>query len=399
MSTPAHTLILLDVDGVLVHPLGYKKALRALVEHFAARMGLSFPGPTDDEIAIFEACGLTNEWDSGAMCVSALLLTVLERAPSLRRPTLEATLDAIRAAAPDVPRPEFTAEARRIAHHDADGRYPAARYLELLSAQTDPANLSLLRALLGNVYAVRETPTTRAFQTFVLGSERFQATYGVSAAFPSESYLATYDIALLDALNRTRLLDWAQQPGHGVAIYTARPSRPPADLPPAEPVGDPPAGYPPEAELAAELVGLAGQVPLIGQGRVGWLAWRYGRAAADYIKPSPVQALSAIAAALTGAEAESLVAAARLAGEGELSGPLTALRDAPVHIVICEDSAGGIRAVQGAVALLQRAGVAATLTAIGVSPQPDKRAALATVADHLVDDINAGLMLALALPS
>ena len=395
MSTTGRTLILLDVDGVLVHPVGYKTALRALVEHFAARMGLALPGPTDDEIAIFEACGLTNEWDSGAMCVSALLLAVLERAPDTRRPTLDDTLDAIRVVAPAVPRPDFTAEARRIAHHDADGRYPAAHYLELLSARTDPANLPLLRTLLGNVYAVRETPTTRTFQTFVLGSERFHATYGLPAEFISASYLITYDIPLLDAHTRARLLDWAAQPGHGVAIYTARPSRPPADLPPDEPVGEPPAGYPPEAELAAELVGLAGRVPLIGQGRVGWLAWRHGRAAADYIKPSPVQALSAIAAAVSGVETESLRAAVHLVERGELSGPLTALREGPVHIVIYEDSAGGIRAVQGAVALLQRAGVSASLRGIGVSPQPDKRAALAAVADHLVDDVNEGLALVL----
>lgn len=395
MSTPIRTLILLDVDGVLVHPIGYKRALRALVEHFAAQMGLSLPGPTDDEIAIFEACGLTNEWDSGAMCVSALLLAALECAPEARRPTLEATFDALRAAQPDAPRPDFTAEAQQIARHGADGRYPAAHYLELLSARTDPANLPLLRALLGNVYAVRETPSTRAFQTFVLGNERFQATYGLPAPFVSESYLITYDLPLLDAPTRARLLDWAGSPGHGVAIYTARPSRPPADLPPDEPVGEPPAGYPPEAELAAELVGLAGRAPLIGQGRVGWLAWRHGRAAADYIKPSPVQALSAIAAAVSGVETESLRAAVHLIERGELSGPLIALRERPVHIVIYEDSAGGIRAVQGAVALLQRAGVSASLKGIGVSPQPDKRAALATVADQLVDDVNEGLALVL----
>lgn len=395
MSTPIRTLILLDVDGVLVHPIGYKRALRALVEYFAVQMGLSLPGPTDDEIAIFEACGLTNEWDSGAMCVSALLLAALACAPQARRPTLEATFDALRAARPDVPRPDFTAEARQIARHGADGRYPAAHYLELLSARTDPATLPLLRALLGNVYAVRETPSTRAFQTFVLGNERFQATYGLPAPFVSESYLITYDIPLLDAPTRARLLHWAGSPGHGIAIYTARPSRPPADLPPDEPVGEPPAGYPPEAELAAELVGLAGRAPLIGQGRMGWLAWRRGCAAADYIKPSPVQALSAIAAAASGMETESLRAAVHLLERGELSGPLSALREGPVHIVIYEDSAGGICAVQDAVALLQQAGVSASLKGIGVSPQPDKRAALATVADHLVEDVNEGLALVL----
>lgn len=395
MSTPSRTVILLDVDGVLIHPVGYKTALRALVDHIAGQMGLPPLGPTEDEIAVFEACGLTNEWDSGAMCVSALLLAALERAPALRRDTLEATFAAIGAAGITLDRPDFTAEARAIARHDSDGRYPAARYLELLAARTDAANLPLLRALLGDVYAVRETLTTRTIQTFVLGSERFRTTYGQPAAFASESYLATHDIALLNAPARARLLDWASLPGHGAAIFTARPSGPPADLPPGEPVGDPPSGFPPEAELAAELIGLAGRLPLIGQGRVGWLAWRRGRAAADYLKPSPAQALTAIGAAATGSETESLHAAAALVERGEISGPLAGLRHSATRVIVFEDAAGGIRAAHGAASLLQRAGLDVSVVGIGVSPNADKRAALAPVADHLVDDVNAGLALVL----
>ena len=71
------TLILLDVDGVLIHPVGYKVALRDTVDYFAAAMGLPEINIDENEIAIFEACGITNEWDSGAMCVSALLLAAL----------------------------------------------------------------------------------------------------------------------------------------------------------------------------------------------------------------------------------------------------------------------------------------------------------------------------------
>ncbi|MEB2286804.1 MAG: hypothetical protein OZ934_01715 [Anaerolineae bacterium] len=395
MNIPSRTLILLDVDGVLVHPAGYKTALRTLVNRLAARLGQPPLGPTEDEIAVFEACGLTNEWDSGAMCVGALLLAALERAPALRRDTLEATFDAIGAAGLVLARPDFTAEARAIARHETDGRYPAVRYLELLSARTDPANLPLLRALLGNVYAVRETLTTRAFQTLALGSARFSATYNQPAAFACESYLATYDIALLNAPTRERLLGWASLPGHGATIFTARPSGPPADLPPGEPSGDPPSGFPPEAELAVELVGLAGKLPLIGQGRVGWLAWRNGRAAADYLKPSPVQALTAMGAALTGVETDALHAAAALVEHGEISGPLTGLREGSTRVIVCEDAAGGIRAVRGAASLLQRAGLEVSVVGVGVSPNADKRAALSAVADHLVDDVNEGLALVL----
>jgi len=134
---------------------------------------------------------------------------------------------------------------------------------------------------------------------------------------------------------------------------------------------------------------------MIGQGRVGWLAWRNGRNSADYVKPSPVQALMAIGTAATGLEMESGLAASALVEDGKLVGPLAQLRGQPVQIIVCEDSTGGIRATRSAVELLQRAGVEAAFKAIGISTNPDKRAALAQVTDQVVDDINAALALAL----
>lgn len=387
-----HTLLLFDVDGVLVHPVGYKVALRATVDRFAAQMGQPPLGPDDSEIAIFEACGITNEWDSGAMCVSALLMAALEQRPDLRRDTLEATFAAIYAARLEIARPDFTRIAHEVRHNNEP--FPAAHYLELLAARTNGGDLTLLRTLLGNVYDVLGTPTTRIFQTHTLGSARFADTYGHPAPFESESYLTRYDGALLSEASRARLLDWLRDTGHGAAIFTARPSLPPADLA-ATPSGVPNthqiAGYAPEAELATELLGLAGRVPMIGQGRVGWLAVRHGRGAADYIKPSPVQGLAAIGAAASGTETDALNAAAALYEHGSLTGPLAALRGSPVGVVVFEDSTGGIRATRQAVERLTQAGLDVTLRAVGVSPNPDKRAALAEVADQVVDDINAGL--------
>jgi beta-phosphoglucomutase-like phosphatase (HAD superfamily) len=383
------TLLLFDVDGVLIHPVGYKMAMRALVDHFAARMGQSSMGPDDDEIAFFEACGFTNEWDSGAVCVSAILLAALDQQPDLRRGTLSNTFDAIRAARISVARPDFAGIIADIYQQHAEGHLPAARYLEMLAARLNDGALALARDLLGNVYDVIGTPTTRAFQTLTLGSARFAAVYGHPAPFENESLLTRHDVPLLD--DTDRLLGWLRDAGHGAAIFTARPSLAPADLTQA------PAavltGYAPEAEIAAELLGLAGKVPLIGQGRVTWLADRYGRGAADYIKPSPVQGLAAIGAAASGSEADALNAAAALYEHGELTGPLAALREDTTQVVVFEDSVGGIRATQHAVERLDQAGLDAHLMAVGVSPNVDKRAALAAVADHVVDDVNAGLAL------
>lgn len=391
-----HTLLLLDVDGVLVHPVGYKNALRATVDYFAARMGQPSLGPSDDEIAIFEACGLTNEWDSCAICLSALLLAALERQPDLYRATLDATLDAIRAADLLLPRPDFVTAARQIYARHRDGPYPAANYLKLLAHKIDAAHGPLFMTLLANVYDVVNAPTTRVFQTHTLGSVFFAETYGQPAPFESESFLATQDIPLLNANSRDQLLAWQRAPAHGVAIFTARPSLPPADLlDPVQtiPADGPTTGYAPEAELATDLLGVDGQIPLIGQGRVSWLAIRYGRGVGDYIKPSPVQALAGIGAALSRAETDALHAAATLYEHGELTGPLAALCDRATHVIVFEDSAGGIRAARDAVDHLKAAGLDVQFEAIGVSPNADKRAVLREAAESVVDDINAGLTL------
>lgn len=391
MTHPTLSLLLFDVDGVLIHPAGYKAAIRATVSHFAARMGLpdalAVYAPDEHEIAVFEACGITNEWDSGAICVGALLDAALEADPALARPTLDATLAAIHAARPALDRPDYAALARSIPHVTVDASIvPATRYLWLLTARGGD-HLPLLTALLGDVYGLH-APTTRVFQAHVLGSALYASVYQEPAPLEHAGCIAAYDVPLLTPDTQARLLAWRTQPGHAVVIFTARPSLPPAGA--ATPQGN---GFSPEAELALELLGFDGQIPLIGQGRVGWLARQRGRGTADYTKPSPVQALAAIGAGIAGDECAALHAAAALVEDGRLEGPLAALRDHTLSLTVFEDGIGGIRATLDAARLLQNAGVDVRARAIGISPHPDKRAALSVVAHHVVDDVNAGLAL------
>ena len=226
------TLLLLDVDGVLIHPVAYKAALGDVVSHFAIRMGQPPYGPTFDEIAVFEACGLTNEWDSTPVCVAAMLVAALEQAPHLAHNTLDATLDAIRTAQINIPRPDYTAETRAIQNApDHNGSLPSLTYLALLTERVPPGWLPLLRELLGDIYSIN-TPTTRLFQTLTLGSETFAQVYEEPAPFESDSFLLNRDQALLSINNRDRLV--AENQAGGATIYTARPSLPP-QMSPARP--------------------------------------------------------------------------------------------------------------------------------------------------------------------
>jgi len=388
LSTPtsSRTAILLDVDGVLVHPVGYKAALTATVNTITAAMGLPAWGPDENEIATFEACGITNEWDSTAMCVSLLLRAALHRRPDLARDSLDATFAAIRESGVRLDRPDFVGAARQIEEAHNGRHMPSRVYLDLLEGQLGEHERALVHALLGDVYNLA-TLTTRLFQAFTLGSAHFESTYRQPAPFEGESYLITRDLPLLSPEMRRRLIDWASQPGHGATIFTARPSLPPNGTRAASSV------YSPEAELAAELLGLDGAIPLVAQGGVGWIAERHGRQPSDYVKPSPVQALAALGAALSRQTLESLEAAAALVETGRLGGPLAALAEGSTRVILFEDSVTGIRAARLAVEQMRGKGLAVELEAVGVSPHEAKRATLRAQADHVVDDVNEGLAL------
>jgi hypothetical protein len=100
-----------------------------------------------------------------------------------------------------------------------------------------------------------------------------------------------------------------------LAAFTARPSAPPREI------ESPPLGYAPEAEIALDLVALP-DIPLISFGRLQYLGEQRGYDPEVLVKPSPVQALAGISAALTGDEWSALQAACDWHESGQLAGPL-----------------------------------------------------------------------------
>ncbi|MBI5931345.1 MAG: hypothetical protein HY862_18705 [Chloroflexi bacterium] len=376
-------ILLFDVDGVLIHPEGYKVALRRTIDYFATLMGLPSINFTDDEISIFEACGLTNEWDSAAFAVGLLLTQALIRQPNLQADTLDGTFANMRKSTNAYPRPDFVGHVRRVAARNLNGDAPTPHALAYLQESARTSIYPFLQMFLGDIYSL-DTPTTRIQQVHTLGSEGFAKTYDISAPFESESALLVHDVPLLSEASKTSLFQWREHPSHDFVVFTARPSLPPADA------DSSPVGYAPEGDFAVELLGFH-NVPLIGAGRMQWLASHYNRTPGEYIKPYPVQALAAIGAAISGQEAASLHAAALLFEQKRLTGPLFQLTQQPNRVTVFEDSTGGIRATRLAVELLREAGVEIEFQAIGVSPHADKQAALSQVANQVVDDVNAGL--------
>jgi hypothetical protein len=281
---------------------------------------------------------------------------IVQLAPFLKKPGVpaaESLLDAV--------------QAGRVYQHSRKARY--------------------LTDLLGDTRHMAGSETLRVFQNLILGNVGFEQAYGFPAEFTCESYLKRFDSSLLTPETQIRLKSLMVEGGMRAAVITARPSLAPA--------GTTDAGndYSPEAEMAMDLTGI-GRIPVVGFGTIQFLSEKIGVLPDSMIKPSPVQALAAIAAACGGEMAAALDwAAAKVFENGQSPAGQTIPTRFTLHIF--EDSAIGIQACQRATAILQRNGIDAAIKAWGIACNPDKIKALEAVGARIFPDVNQAIAEAL----
>lgn len=375
-STARQHLFLFDVDSVLIEALGYLRALQDTVAHFAQSMGVGNHTPTADEIRAGEAFGLTSEWDSAPTYIAALLIKRLRHTPALVLPDdWDDALETLAMHPQRIPHPDYTALVTRIGTRLQTRKDTAAQAAhavleemagDLPQAQRIPLS-TILDTLFNHTHDFAQASVTQHFQHLVIGSDCIKSTYGIDPTFTAPPYLRDYDIPLLDAQTRDRLLAQTKTGDLRLTLYTARPSLPPRDAEAAQ------RGYSPEAETAQLLVELDSW-PLIGFGRLQWLAERVGADVETLVKPSPVQALAAIGAAAAGLEAAALEAAWALQQGKSLLPPLSNLSNTTVHVF--EDSAGSLQAVKHAVEQLSAAGKDVHYRPYGITPETGAKAAM-----------------------
>lgn len=343
-------VILLDIDGVLVHHGGYRAALHATLNHFAGLMGLSHFDFPEEKLAELEKRGIFSEWDMVPLLLAALWNDILSHYPNLSLPAnlSSAAVEIGQNINGYVPHELIIPEFELIA-----GIYPAEAALQNGCFPFIPMDLRI--NLLDQSRNINFSQTMRLFQHYSLGSRVFSQTYELPAEVETESFLLTHDRSYLNDAIRAKLI----QPNIHLAGLTARPSAPPRE------VDDSHFGYAPEAEIALELVGLA-DIPLIGFGRLVYLANQHELDAGALIKPSPVHALAATAAALTGNEWTSLQSAGDWFKTGRLDG---VFKDLPreFKLFVVEDTLGGIRSANSAGEILQKNGFDVTVHALGLT--------------------------------
>lgn len=384
MKTPADvTVTLFDLDGVLIRPGGYRAAVKATVNYFAHCMGLGDLAPEENELAFFEAHGVTSEWDMVPICLAFLLerinssvlgglpdVPLLEVLPWIQAQGLRASSD-------------YRADFSRMIPY-LNPKIPAAQaLLDAIQAGRlfpDAKNAIYMRELLGSTRQLPKSVTMQVFQNFILGDQGFQNAYGFSAGFETSSTLQTFDQSLLSTENRAWLKNLISQRLILPAVITARPSLSP------DGVEDGQNAYSPEAEMALDLTGL-GKIPLVGFGSLQFLASRMGVMTESLLKPSPVHALAGIAVALGAGVQESLDWAAAWNGTGRPADGRLQL-PARLRLHIFEDSPIGIQACQKAVVLLHESGIDAALSIWGVAENPDKISALQSLGARIFPDVN-----------
>ena len=352
-------LILLDLDGTLIHDRAYREAIDATVIRYAKSIGLPVFPPSDEDIHVLHAHGFSNEWD-----LVAFIAAILHRSHFLH----------------ETERPDFQAWTRKTAGIEG---LPNERGRDILLNESPEAVHLVLHQLLDDVTNVENAPLTRIFAEMVLGSDLFTSHYGLASALNASSLLLALDESLLNPLGHAVIHS------HHTCIYTARPSLPPGHRYGQRQIDDQfGLTHPPEAEIGLKLLGLE-HLPMIALGQVQWIADVYGERVYDLTKPGPVQALAAMLNAAGVEEKTALSAGYMLWKTGELASEYQVLHGESVYVL--EDNAAGVRACHAASDLLAKNGINVAVHGLGISNAPTKRSALANVCEALFDDPNAAL--------
>lgn len=366
----SQSIILFDMDGVLLEQNGYHRALIAAVRRIGAALGAPNAAITENEIERFEAMSVTNEWDSQSIITALILIQLWQQDGSIRYDS-------------DEPRPALTEEAPDIPGFldrfiDVVADNPGVSAYHMLVNENpwlDADQRAYLELILFNTRDISTSPLLPAYQESVLGSRKFQEHYGFTPKMETKGYLMTEDVRTMDDAHLAAFRQWYAQPGHAAGILTNRPSITPP-------------GYmgSPEAEIGAAFVGLP-DLPVMGSGTMAWFA-KTQLHVPDYslFKPHPLHALGLLQLILgQPVEAALQIGQALVDGKADVS-DWEALNGSQITVI--EDSFKGFACGVAAQKALAGIGIQTDLKLIGITDHTEKREALAAYTDWIVKDIN-----------
>lgn len=357
-------ILLFDMDGVLVNPRGYHRALHETVRLAGISAGIGAVDLEDEQVTQFEALGISSEWHSSALCMAVMVLEKQAGFAHLNNPPQPVQLNL-----------ESLFEALSFQPMQNSALHRGVAAIEMLAEKFDVA-VDPARKLVAESESIQYSPTLNCFQELILGSQNYSSIYQKESQFKIESYLDLYDVSLLRESESAKIMNWVAESGHGAAIMTNRPSKGPSEF----------SGMP-DSEMGANLVSLA-FLPLVGKGDLLWFSAQTGLPVEHFAKPTWRHAMAAILAACGWPVEECLKFVGKQLSEWECP-RLQFLQDSKVSVF--EDTPGGLVSVQKSAKLLGDIGIQVKVQNIGIAENPAKRNALFSQDASVYADINQAL--------
>ena len=366
-------ILVFDMDGVLLEPLGYHQALQETVQLLGTTLGFQSLSLNREEIFRFESAGISSEWDSSAICLALMMREVWKVDPGAEVPKI---LDQGGSAHGLLEVPGWDQFLDQIESKRDPELDPLQQAEKILVSGLDFDQSDKVCEILKNAHNPDLSLSFRTFQELVLGSQIYQDTYQIPSVMNVPGTLCEYDRSQLTSETRLELHNWLSDSRRAV-ICTNRPN-----LDPGGQFGSP------EAEQGAKLVGLE-NLPLVGYGDMNWLAGEYQQPVEDFRKPAPVHVLAALLRAAGASQPEALRSAAGLV-QHNLGDEKWKDLDGSEWFVLEDTTSGMVSAARAAV-LLEKLGIHCRVHLIGITPDHQKKGPLQKLGAEVFTDLEQAL--------
>jgi len=210
--------LLFDIDGVLINPIGYRKAVYDTTRHFLDIFGFSKLAINDEIITTFESMGITSEWDMIPLYILSILELSLKRESNGqdRGQGFENSMDCYRffSHLDEYPaQDEIIGQIQFLNEFLQDG-YSVCESILLRKFQNEGQEIFtcgrdklpwLFDNWLNQSRNIQKSEILQYFQNLSLGSNLFQQITGLNPFLESEPYLTKYDFPLITTEHRDKI--------------------------------------------------------------------------------------------------------------------------------------------------------------------------------------------------
>lgn len=395
-------VLFFDIDGVLIEPHGYRKATIETIQRFLSTLGFSNVAIDETEIAVFEAQGISSEWDIIPLFILAWLeshVNLHTNGKSVQSWSSFCKLLEVR----ENNHPntlDITSQYKQflIPQLNSSEAFYYSQQNNPLIKTIFPQLISypwVWKELLHNNRDINQAPLSRNLQSLVVGSKNFSERTWLDCDVEGESYLLSHDIAQLNEESITKLQSLVKNDQFHFAAVTARLS---ANFLKDHRLTSPHL-YFPEAEIGLQRAGVA-DLPVVGYGEIQYLSMLLNQFPSQYAKPGYIHSFLALSQALhiDLEEIFSFLTKELISGQKyihlqNLSNTEFShfINGDSIHFHIFEDSCSGIQSVRGMQAMFYANGIHAYVHAYGIGKDKRKIEALVRENASIYPSINEAL--------